>query len=420
VHIGHRENDEMLYHRATSRSILFLATLILNTTGLGSASVSAEITLLGTARLEGQATDHSGLTDKLHGGVPHNRLGGISAIDYTGKNDEYVLLPDRGPADGAAAYLCRFHRLKLVVKSGPAPALTAELLSTTMLTDESNRNLSGSATAFDAHDQARSQRFDPEGLRVDRRGNLYLSDEYGPAVYRFSSSGKRTAILNVPRRFLISHPAAAPEEEAAGNSTGRQPNGGLEGLAITPDNSKLFAAMQRPLIQDSKPGKEGIKRHGTNTRIIEFDVTRGTTREYLYPLDDSAYGVSEILAVNGHEFLILERDGKPGTEAVCKKIFKIDLAGATDLTGYDVLPPEGIPAGLAPARKSLFLDLLAPRFGLAGESFPEKIEGLAFGPTLPDGRRLLIVAIDNDFQADKPILLHAFAVDRSDLPGFGW
>ena len=57
---------------------------------------------------------------------------------------------------------------------------------------------------------------------------------------------------------------------------------------------------------------------------------------------------------------------------------------------------------------------------LAGSDFPEKVEGLAFGPDLTDGRRLLIVAIDNDFVAEKPILLHAFAIDRDDLPGFGW
>jgi len=399
---------------------LLLSSLFAIVPDLAILPVHAEITLLGTARLEGKQRDHSGLTEKLNGGIPHNRLGGISAIEYSGKDDEYVLLPDRGPADGATDYLCRFHRLKLVVEPGGTPVVTAVLLSTTMLTDEASRNLVGSATAFDAHDQARGLRFDPEGLRVNRRGSLYLSDEYGPSVYEFSSSGKRTAVLKVPQRFRIAHPAAAPEDELARNTTGRQPNGGLEGLAITPDGSRLYGSMQRPLIQDSRPGKEGIKRHGTNTRIIEFTIARGTTREFLYPLDDSSNGVSEILAVNSHEFLVLERDSRLGAEAACKKIFKIDLAGATDLSQRDVLPPDGIPADVAAARKSLFLDLLAPRFRLAGSDFPEKIEGLAFGPTLPDGRRLLIVAIDNDFHADKPILLHAFAVDRNELPEFGW
>lgn len=401
-------------------SRLLLSTVVAIAAGSVIDLVQAEVTLVGTARLKGKSTDLSGLTEKLPGEIPHNRLGGISAIDYTGKNDEYLLLSDRGPADGATEYLCRFHRLKVTVQPGVKPVVTTALLSTTMLTDESGKSLVGSATAFDDHDQSRGLRFDPEGLRADRRGNVYLSDEYGPSVCGFSSSGRRTAVLKVPSRFQIAHPAATPEDEVARNSTGRQPNGGLEGLAITPDGTRLYASMQRPLIQESKPAKEGIKRHGTNTRIIEFDVASGRTREFLYPLDDSSNGVSEILAVNSHEFLILERDSRLGAEAVCKKIFKIDLAGATDLSQRDVLPPNGIPNGVVAARKSLFLDMLAPRFGLAGPDSPEKIEGLAFGPTLPDGRRLLIVAIDNDFHADKPILLHAFAVDRSELPEFGW
>ncbi|HEY3967802.1 MAG TPA: esterase-like activity of phytase family protein, partial [Planctomycetaceae bacterium] len=159
------------------------------------------------------------------------------------------------------------------------------------------------------------------------------------------------------------------------------------------------------------------KRIGTNTRIIEFDLMQGTTREFLYPLDESTHGVSEILAINDHEFLVLERDGKPGVEAAAKQIYKIDLAGASDISGHETLPPKKIPADVVTVRKSPFLNLLDPKFGLAGADFPEKIEGLTFGPDLPDGRRLLIVAIDNDFVAAKPILLHAFAIDRADLPG---
>jgi hypothetical protein len=73
-----------------------------------------------------------------------------------------------------------------------------------------------------------------------------------------------------------------------------------------------------------------------------------------------------------------------------------------------------------PVRKLLFLDLLDPRFGLAGPACAEKQEGLAFGPNLPDGRRLLIVVADNDLRAERPILFHGFAVDRDSLPGFGW
>jgi hypothetical protein len=237
-------------------------------------SLRAEIALIGTAHLAGDATDRSGLTDVLEGGIPENRLGGISAIEYTGEGDRYLLVSDRGPADGAATYRCRFHDLKLAVQPGNSPPVAATLVATTLLADESGRNLTGSFSAFDKNDPAKSLLFDPEGLRTDRRDRVFVSDEYGPGVYQFSTEGRRTAVLKVPRRFQIARPSAVAAEEAAWNSSGRQTNGGLEGLA--------------------------------------------------------------------------------------------------------------------------------------------------FGPDLPDGRRLLIVAIDNDFIAAKPILLQAFAIDRNELPGFGW
>ena len=41
---------------------------------------------------------------------------------------------------------------------------------------------------------------------------------------------------------------------------------------------------------------------------------------------------------------------------------------------------------------------------MVGADFPEKIEGLAFGPDLPDGRHLLLVTNDNDFEADNLII----------------
>jgi hypothetical protein len=68
--------------------------------------------------------------------------------------------------------------------------------------------------------------------------------------------------------------------------------------------------------------------------------------------------------------------------------------------------------------KQLFLDLLDPRHGLAGPDFPGKVEGLAFGPDLPDGRRLLIVTSDNDFKAEQPTWIFAFAIDKDSLPGY--
>lgn len=368
----------------------------------------AEVTLIGTAEISGTTSDRSGLSEMLNDSIPANRFGGISAIEHVA-GEEYLLQPDRGPLDGAVPFACRVQKFKITVRPGEPTPVKAELTGTTLLTDESGRQLIGAKSAFDAEHPERSLRFDPEGLRV-RGSRWFISDEYGPAVREFDDSGKLVRRFAVPKRFTIAHPSNEPAEENARNKTGRQANGGLEGLAISPDGKKLFAIMQRPLLQDSQPGDDG-KRVGRFNRLLELDIASGTTREFVYPLDKSVNGVSEILAINAHEFLVIERDSKEGLEAACKHIVRIDVRGATDVSHVDVLPMDELPTDIHPVRKSPFLDLLDPKFGLAGEHFPEKVEGLAFGPNLPDGRRLLLICVDNDSRAERPILIHAFAAD---------
>ena len=64
---------------------------------------------------------------------------------------------------------------------------------------------------------------------------------------------------------------------------------------------------------------------------------------------------------------------------------------------------------------------LDPAFGIrdqldaAGIPFPEKVEGLAFGPDLEDGRHLLWVTVDNDFFSDRQSVVWAFAIGGDDF-----
>ncbi|HUY91019.1 MAG TPA: esterase-like activity of phytase family protein [Pirellulales bacterium] len=396
-----------------------VATLTVIVLLSGPAGLRAEVALLGAVSFAGDATDLSGQSEPLEGGVPANRLGGISAIEYTGADDLYWLLPDRGPADGATSYRCRFHRVRLKVQPDSAKPVSATLVSTGFLRNEQGEHLLGSAAAFNPDDPAKGLRFDPESIRRGN-GRFYLSDEYGPFVAEFSEAGLRSRLLNVPARFQVLHRSANPAEENRQNASGRQSNKGLEGMAVTPDGKRLVAIIQQPLIQDSEAATAGGKRRGRNNRILLLELPEGKSQEYVYVLEDTAYGVSEVLAINDHEFLVLERDGKGGDKAEYKRLYKIDLAGASDVSGRDALPADELPKDVRPVKKSLFLDLLEPRFGIRGPACSEKFEGLAFGPDLADGRRLLVVACDNDFEADKPMIVYAFAVDGSDLPRFGW
>jgi len=304
-----------------------------------------------------------------------------------------------------------------------AGTVSPSLNKTTLLTNESGQNFTGSSSAIDTSVPSSSLRLDPEGIRVGSTGQLYVSDEYGPYVYQFNQNGQRVSTLAVPSKFTIDHPNAdGTLELPPNNASRRQSNRGMEGLAITPSGNKLYGIMQSPLIQDG--GLNAANSCvGLNTRILEMTVGSTLTREFLYPLSAASNGISEILAVNDSQFLVLERDGNAGSAARFKQLFLINLLGATDVsnlgtTPFNGLPTTGIPAGITLVTKTPLLDLLNPAYGLAGASFPEKLEGLAFGPDLADGRHLLLVTSDNDFAAGNPSRFFAFALDRSDLPGF--
>lgn len=167
--------------------------------------------------------------------------------------------------------------------------------------------------------------------------------------------------------------------------------------------------MQGPLLQDHALYAEGEKL-GRLTRLLEYDLETGRTREFVYPLDSAKLGVSEILELAPDRFLVLERDSKPGAESQAKRLHEAHLSGATDVSAVASLPADEPPTGVTPMRKSLFLDLLDERWGIPRDSVPAKIEGLAFGPRLADGRRVLIVCSDNDFVSTEPTWVYAFAV----------
>jgi hypothetical protein len=128
-------------------------------------------------------------------------------------------------------------------------------------------------------------------------------------------------------------------------------------------------------------------------------------------------GVCEILAINDHEFLVVERDNRsflqtPPQAPTRKTIYKINLTGATDVSGIASLPAGALPAGVRPVNKQLFINLLDAELNLAA-TIPEKIEGLAWGPDLPDGRHVLYVISDNDLNPSLATQIYAFAIDPS-------
>ena len=80
----------------------------------------------------------------------------------------------------------------------------------------------------------------------------------------------------------------------------------------------------------------------------------------------------------------------------------VALSGADDVNGFDSL---GLLLGsVQPAAKTLLLDLDALGIPL------DNVEGMAFGPDLPDGRRSLILVSDNNFAPAQFTQFLLFAV----------
>ena len=191
--------------------------------------------------------------------------------------------------------------------------------------------------------------------------------------------------------------------------------------------------MQSPLLQDN--GTDG-----GYTRILKIDIATGATTQYAYPLTNIGTArkpkyptISDVVAINDHELLVDERDGKglgDDSTAAFKQLSRIDLTGAQDVThavGESGLAPFAVP-------KTLFIDVVAvlTAHGFSPADIPAKLEGTAFGPdVIVKGvkKHTLFLANDNDFLAtvtdtnhpagiDNPNRFFVFAFDASDLPSY--
>jgi hypothetical protein len=375
-----------------------------------SGAATAQVELVARIAVPGTERDLSRNRAVASSGVPQNRLGGFgSAIDFDAASGQLWTVADRGPADGESVYRCRAQVFDLDL-AGKKLTLSRTL----MLTRADGVEFVGDVRAL-AGAQTDQLRLDPEGVRLIP-GGMVVSEEYGPFIDVFDRDGKQKARLAPPAKFMVKQPADTPEGEMPpNNSGGRQANRGFEGLALHVDGTKVLAMLQSPLLQDSAMDAR-MKRVGLGVRVLEMSLDGTTTREFVYVLEKPKNGVSEILAVDAERYLVLERDGDAGRECKSRAVYVATTRGAVDVSGVESLPIEGAGPGAGGMAKEPFIDFLDPSFGLAGDTMPEKIEGLAWGPTLPDGRATLLVSTDNDFKAEYESWLWVFAFDRAALP----
>jgi hypothetical protein len=161
--------------------------------------------------------------------------------------------------------------------------------------------------------------YDPEGLVALPDGTFWVSDEYGPFIMHVDATGRQIGRLSP-------FDATLPRELA-----NRVANHGMEGLTVTPDGSTLVGIMQSALQQPDGGATNPLD--VAVVRIVTITLATGELHEYVYLLDNPAKrktAISEIAALSNTTFAVDERDAR-FPPAAYKKLWRIDLAGATDV-----------------------------------------------------------------------------------------
>jgi hypothetical protein len=243
--------------------------------------------------------------------------------------------------------------------------------------------------------------------------------EFQPALVTIDAALRAVRVQPWPARFWL-----GPERG------GVRDNQGFEGLTRTPDG-RLIAGLEQPLHADmAAPMRDGHPfggGRGGPGRLVELVPQVGEWRpgrEWVYPLDatavrpgericdDGENGLTELLALDDTHLLSLERacllDSQQSARNTAR-VFLVELARADDVS-----PTGGMPIRSArPVAKRLLVDFdaLIPRLPAALARL-DNFEGLAFGPSLPDGTRTLLVMSDDNFRPTQRTVFVWFRVEE--------
>lgn len=328
-------------------------------------------------------------------------VGGLSALAYDPARDVYYALSD----DRSSINPARYYTLAIDLSDQKLDAGDIAFLGVTSLLDASGDTFARNS-------------IDPEGIAYDSAGTLFIASEgdanalIDPFVNPFDLAGLQLGELEVPQKYL----------PTTDQSSGIRNNLAFESLTLTPALDFLFTATENALYQD---GPAADIDQESLSRILEFDLgTDEPAREYVYvvaavpdvPNPPDAFrtnGLVELLALdNNGTLLALERAFSSGVGNTVK-LYEVLTQGALDVaSAFDLFwEDEGIPFEIdPPVTKRALLDIAD--LGIT----PDNLEGMALGPTLPDGRKSLILVSDNNFSDTQVTQFLAFALETKTIP----
>jgi hypothetical protein len=331
----------------------------------------------------------------------HTTVGGLSGIDYNPvKNEYYCISDDRSDKNAA-----RFYTMGIELNDNKIDSVY--FLKCTFLKDSDGKD-------YPSSQQNPYRTPDPECLRFDRNNNTFIWGSEGeriskggsnilvnPAITTIDSQGNFIDTFSLPRQLLMT----------PGNYGPRR-NGVFEGLTFLHDDQSLLVSVEEPLLQDGH--EAGVGDSSATVRMIKFDIaSRKPVAQYAYKIDPVAHppfpssgfrinGISDILSLGKDKLLVIERSFSTGRLSCTVKVYLASLDKATNVQSFNSLNDKN---NFHLITKKLLLNM--DDLGI----YIDNIEGVTFGPRLPNGKRSLIFIADNNFNPLEQAQVLLFEVE---------
>jgi hypothetical protein len=245
-------------------------------------------------------------------------VGGFSAlVDAPGK-DVFWAMPDNGFGSKAnsRSFLLRVYRVRASFETRAGGAGEVEIRDWITLRDPDEKIPFAIVTEGTPKRLLTGGDMDIESFRVDRRGDLWFGDEFGPFLLHTDASGKvLEAPIPLPGVKSPDYPADFPPPyEGEANLAS---SNGFEGMAISKDGRTLYPTLEGPVTGDEP----------TFRRMYEFDIRSRsyTGKRRTYRVGAAPFLVSDLTALDGRRLVALERDNFQGPAAAHKQGFVVDL-----------------------------------------------------------------------------------------------
>ncbi|WKV11100.1 esterase-like activity of phytase family protein [Marivirga harenae] len=282
------------------------------------------------------------------------RFGGLSSIDFLGK-DNFVLISD----DRSEFSPARIYEMKIDFDSS---GIKEYALTKTIFLSKKDK----SHFAYNE--------IDPESIRYRKSTDTYLYGSEGgrtkewvnPFIWEINRAGEFISAVEVPEIFHFR------------KEKGLRVNGGFEGLTFENDTI-IWYANELPLKEDGD--EAGFEVGSFPVRLVRHDIKNNNVLgQYAYnishlvqrPIPEGGFyinSVPELLYIDNGSLWAIERSYTKGVGNFVK-LFQINLEGATNIKEVNGLSKEEYKA----VGKKMILDF---------SNFNQKIdnvEGMTFGP----------------------------------------